>query len=785
MLGSQQAQEYTLRVAFLHNLREQRRHTLEAEKARAAAQPARRANDGGSRFFSLDLGALANKDRDKSSKYPERLLRYLDGSLQRIALRNDPKYNDHRFCQAIDAFRSAYIVDKAAQRQLRESRSLEELILAFAATSTKTLKKDVTLVEGAWKDHLDSHIALFLDVLSDNLASISSTATDLRERLELYQTKLKNTAPPPPSADSDTAHAPHFSKVDTAYDAVEVTAKLFDLEDEELQRRISAIRPFCTLQAAVADYKLRQQAYEHYIREASERFAIEGGKSRAFALGLAGWIESSTKKLKKRFPDPIAPEVDVVSIALHQHLSLWLRDLEDAMAQTISLSINDYCNEIESLFAGDMQQTESVQTSAKQKAWVEKAKKTIAHLQGERRLQAFFNFTPNSCVKLNNIDSARNQLDKLYQELRVDELASYQPVDEVVPTQKTFLFTVKIVLAEGLVHEGSSKAPDAFIVLSDEHGNRYAKTRTVYAEFDPRWDETFDVPVRGPAWFMITARHRSLAGKHDVLGRALLLLDPQEHTNLVSKDVLLPLDSAGQVLVRLSVEGERDDIQFHFGRAFRWLKRTEADMVRVFVDKMTPVLRHTLSRASIKSVLKPGGAIDYQDAWRISNDAIGRLSAAYRTALGSTQVDHAIPLPSGEHKPRRGPSDAEIEVAIHPLFDYLDTNNHTLASHLSPEAMKMVMTKLWKQILMTIEGLIVPPLSDKPSSMRALSDGELDIALRWLKFLRDFLYAGGDPSGVPLDVLQNHKFNEIMSIRIYYDWTTDDLMEASHDTRSS
>ena len=93
--------------------------------------------------------------------------------------------------------------------------------------------------------------------------------------------------------------------------------------------------------------------------------------------------------------------------------------------------------------------------------------------------------------------------------------------------------------------------------------------------------------------------------------------------------------------------------------------------------------------------------------------------------------------------------------------------------------MQMVMAKLWKQILMTIEALIVPPLSDKPSHMRALSDGELDIALKWLKFLRDFFYVGGDESGVPLSVLQNQKFNEILSVRIYYDWRTDDLMEVS------
>lgn len=187
---------------------------------------------------------------------------------------------------------------------------------------------------------------------------------------------------------------------------------------------------------------------------------------------------------------------------------------------------------------------------------------------------------------------------------------------------------------------------------------------------------------------------------------------------------------------------------------------------------MTPVLRHTLSRASIKSVLKPAGsnALDY-------NQALDKISAAYRSAMGAN--DYSIPPPPSEKPIRRPPSDAEIETAIHPLFDYLDSNNHTLASTLSADAMQSVMAKLWKQILMTIEALIVPPLSDKPSHLRALSDGELDIALKWLKFLRDFFYAGGAEGGVPLSTLQNTKYNEIMSLRIYYDWATDDLMEVS------
>ena len=51
-----------------------------------------------------------------------------------------------------------------------------------------------------------------------------------------------------------------------------------------------------------------------------------------------------------------------------------------------------------------------------------------------------------------------------------------------------FLFTVKIVIAEGLVPLDSSASSklDTFVTLSDEAGNRLAKTRTIYEALDPR-----------------------------------------------------------------------------------------------------------------------------------------------------------------------------------------------------------------------------------------------------------------------------------------------------------
>lgn len=51
---------------------------------------------------------------------------------------------------------------------------------------------------------------------------------------------------------------------------------------------------------------IRVQAFESYIADASERIHHEGGtKTRGFAVGMASWIESQTKRLSKRFGQPI------------------------------------------------------------------------------------------------------------------------------------------------------------------------------------------------------------------------------------------------------------------------------------------------------------------------------------------------------------------------------------------------------------------------------------------------------------------------------------------------
>jgi len=225
-----------------------------------------------------------------------------------------------------------------------------------------------------------------------------------------------------------------------------------------------------------------------------------------------------------------------------------------------------------------------------------------------------FNFLPQSCVKLNNVEAARKLLDKMYTQMEADKIADMlrkaaPPIPEKTERDK-FLFSVKVAIAEGLVPLDSSPSSklDTFVTLSDEAGTRLAKTRTIYESLNPRCelfflllfpfyplffvlscvgDETFDLSVEKPLWLMVSIRDRALVGKHDIVGRAYLCLDPRRFSDFLAHELWMDLDTQGRILVRVSMEGEKDDIQFFFGRGFRSLKRAEADMLRIFIDKVS------------------------------------------------------------------------------------------------------------------------------------------------------------------------------------------------------
>ncbi|KAF2128229.1 hypothetical protein P153DRAFT_432586 [Dothidotthia symphoricarpi CBS 119687] len=493
---------------------------------------------------------------------------------------------------------------------------------------------------------------------------------------------------------------------------------------------------------------------------------------------LISWVDNAFKadqfQIESHNPVPSDDErhsMSVVDIfrsfnqSIEQIMDLnWDHDVQyakfmTAASKSIGVALARYCELVETKFTKEMDRVTPEQEAAARQTTQEKWLSRAKDLYNQKEKVEPFQFWPESLVKLNNIEYAMLQLDKLEREINVDACAEVIQKHAPPQTQRirnnNFVFTIKIIEAEDLKACDPNGFSDPYVVLGDEYQKRLAKTRVVYRSLNPRWDETIDITTNGPLNIVATIWDWDTLGDHDCVGRTSLKLDPSHFRDYMPREYWLDLDTQGRLLLRVSMEGERDDIQFYFGKAFRTLKRTERDMTRQITDKLSSFISNTLSRQTLGRLLNRGYSVSsvtsYFKAARPQSVAVGNITQ-------------------------------EATEALTPLFDYFDANFAIMKQTLTDPAMIMVMTRLWKEALSTIESLLVPPLSDKLSQQRPLSQQELDIVFKWLKLLFDFFHAAdedGNVEGVPMDVLKSSKYHELQNLNFFYFEPTEELIRTS------
>lgn len=134
------------------------------------------------------------------------------------------------------------------------------------------------------------------------------------------------------------------------------------------------------------------------------------------------------------------------------------------------------------------------------------------------------------------------------------------------------------------------------------------------------------------------------------------------------------------------------------------------------------------------------------------------------------------------------PSKAVIDESLDPLMDYFHANFTIMNQTLTNDTMRSVMLRLWKEVLLAVEALLVPPLSDKPSEQRPLSRLEVDIVYGWLRQLLAFFNAKdeeGNELGVPENDLRSPKWHELASLNFFYFEDTVTLVRESERMAAS
>ncbi|KAF2839346.1 C2 domain-containing protein [Patellaria atrata CBS 101060] len=569
-----------------------------------------------------------------------------------------------------------------------------------------------------------------------------------------------------------------------AADARDLVARIMDLaqsrgEEVPIQDGFDLYRELVEIRRVHAD-ALPDQKFGFHIEEQLQAFVWRWIASTD--ANLIGWIENAVKqddfRVRTEHPNNIPTDDERHSVSaidifrsfnqsIEQIVQLnWDDDVQyakfmTALSKSIGAGVARYCELIEQRFTKEMDRVTPEQEAAarqtRQEKWMQLAKETWSN---KDKIEPF-QFLPESFVKLNNIEYVMLQLDKLEKEINVDACADVLKKNEppVAHRQRkadNYVFTIKIIEAEDLKACDINGLSDPYVVLGDEYQKRLAKTRVIYGNLNPRWDETIDITTQGPLNIIATIWDWDTLGDHDCVGRTSLKLDPSHFRDFMPREYWLDLDTQGRLLLRVSMEGERDDIQFYFGKAFRTLKRTERDMTRKITDKLSAYIHHCLSRRALKAILSKG-------------ISISSVSSYFQRNRPQSVV--------------QGPTQLDVANALKPLFNYFDDNFAIMKQTLTDSAMVMVMTRLWKEVLVTIESLLIPPLSDKPSQQRPLTQHELDIVFKWLQMLFEFFNAidedTGFANGVPTEVLKSPKFFELQTLNFFYNESTEDLIRTS------
>jgi hypothetical protein len=118
-----------------------------------------------------------------------------------------------------------------------------------------------------------------------------------------------------------------------------------------------------------------------------------------------------------------------------------------------------------------------------------------------------------------------------------------------------------------------------------------ARTRVIYDTINPSWDEVFTILLPPVTRLELSIHSKNLISSDQLCGRATIelhrgtrlrrkLMDHQTH------DVYVATEPQGQILLRMTLEGEEENIDFWFLRSKEKLNRTKDDFIRAICSKV-------------------------------------------------------------------------------------------------------------------------------------------------------------------------------------------------------
>lgn len=424
------------------------------------------------------------------------------------------------------------------------------------------------------------------------------------------------------------------------------------------------------------------------------------------------------------------------------------------LVEGISNAVGAWGFRVYLMFCHELKSTtnKSHQYASRQERWLAMAKEAVNHTS--REPPEPYQFKTETCVRLNDIAKAYELLAKMEENMHSDAISKRITIEEKRQKQqsaRSYLFTVSVVSAAGLTPNESKGTRDTYVTLIDqENRKQLGKTHVVYGTTEPKWGQQFELEINSkPKLLKITIWDELMGSNHDLCGRAMLKLDPKDFgsRDYGTASRWLDLDTQGKVRIDISLDVQQDDIRFYFGKALRFLRRTQDEMVQMIVDQFAPFVQTAISLPTINSLLNRG---------RFGMDT-------FQSWLGNKQ------------EAKQALTTEQVEDVLQPLFDYLNSNLAILASVLTQELKISVMSKTWEVVLDTIDSVLLPSLEARKTTQGQLSSREVEILFIWLAALKDFFHNEG--AGPDMQTLQGQKYQQLMSISNHYTQSTAELKE--------
>jgi hypothetical protein len=218
----------------------------------------------------------------------------------------------------------------------------------------------------------------------------------------------------------------------------------------------------------------------------------------------------------------------------------WRNELHVARLLTILMkgisgATCQYAVKLLNLFMEELKSGEEpvAQVRSRQDKWIALAKTAV----NNKVTVTPYRFLKETCVKLNNLERTQVDLDKIESELDSEKQSEIiSAVERSHKKANGYLFSVRIVQAEGLKACDMNGLSDPYVTLVDQQTRKQiGKTRTIYEDLNPVWDEMFDLATSGPKWLTATVWDENSISNHDLCGRAFIRLDPGAFQDFVSQ----------------------------------------------------------------------------------------------------------------------------------------------------------------------------------------------------------------------------------------------------------